>query len=424
MNQRPTYEPSRHFPQPQRLWDNAAQHATSLGCATCLELPLCGGVHTDAGVFDCSDLCSCKAKNKCDMVCRCNPAQFVARMREVGGLSFDNAPRVPARGLPDLPPVIPFVDHRYRRAALLDEPVVALSLYDVVNLATGEVRISSREALAHRFRIAERATVILSGVDKDGLIERWWELQNRPAVLAALAHLGVALITAPNYSVLTDVPRTDNLHAMKRILLSWTEMAAVGLRSALHVNGRTEHDYFRWANLISSRPEIEAIAFEFATGGGRGSRIDWHVTQLCALADRVKRPLALVIRGGGRKLHELRRSFARVSLIETDAFCRTLHRRRAYLTESGQVKWAKFPTPVGEAVDELLAHNVAVIRSAYEARIEATSPLTLPARAFPRRAAYRDGQPAQSCLLRQLDMAGQARSVPAEPQGIISTTKP
>lgn len=57
------------------------------------------------------------------------------------------------------------------------------------------------------------------------------------------------------------------------------------------------------------------------------------MAQLCALAARVRRPLALVIRGGGRKLGELRRHFANVSLIETEAFSRTIRRRRAYLTE-------------------------------------------------------------------------------------------
>ena len=85
--------------------------------------------------------------------------------------------------------------------------------------------------------------------------------------------------------MLTDVPRTDNLYAMKRILLAWTEMASAGIATALHVNGRTEHDYLRWSDLIAKRPEIEILAFEFATGCGRGERIDWHVNQLCGLAD-------------------------------------------------------------------------------------------------------------------------------------------
>lgn len=180
MNHRPPNEPSRHFPQ--RLWDDATRHARSLGCPTCLERDLCGGVHTDAGILNCRDLCSCKDRSKCDMVCRFNPSLFVARMREVGGLGFENAPRTPANGTPAIPMIVPFVDHRYGRVSTLDEPAIALSLYELVNLATGKPHVASRAELADRFRIPESATIIVSGVDKDGPIERWWELKDRIAI--------------------------------------------------------------------------------------------------------------------------------------------------------------------------------------------------------------------------------------------------
>lgn len=96
MNFRPAHEPSRQFRHPQRLWDDATQHAPSLGCSICLERDRCGSVHTDAGILDCRDLCTCADKTKCDMVCRFNPGLFVARMREVGG-SASTMHRVPAR---------------------------------------------------------------------------------------------------------------------------------------------------------------------------------------------------------------------------------------------------------------------------------------------------------------------------------------
>lgn len=422
MNGRPPHEPSRHFPQPNTLWDDAARHAPSLGCPTCLEQDRCGGVHTNAGIFDCGDLCTCKDKSKCDMVCRSKPSHFVARMREIGGLGFENAPRVSANGVPALPAVVPFVDHRYGRATTLDEPVVAISLYELVNLATGKPHVTSRAELAARFLIPEDAVIIVTGVDKDNPIERWWELEERASILAALKVLGITLITAPNYSVLTDVPRTDNLHSMKRILLAWTEMAAVGLPAALHVNGRTQHDYTRWAELVADRPEIEILAFEFATGCGRGERIDWHVAELCALADRVGRPLSLVIRGGGRKIAELRRHFAQITLVETDAFSKTIRRRRAYLTEAGRLKWAKSPTPKGAPIDDLLAHNIAFVRASYGTAAKPPLRLKPPTRRL-RRTVHRDGEPVQPSLLRQLHLSSEARGVPPEPQGVVAAAK-
>lgn len=422
MNRRPAHEPSRQFRQPQRLWDDAAHHAPSLGCPTCLERDRCGGVHTDAGILDCYDLCTCADKAKCDMVCRFNLSLFVARMREVKGLGFDNAPRTHANGVPKIPLVVPFVDHRYGRAAILDEPVVAISLYELVNMATGKVHVGSRAELAARFLIPDGAQIVVSGVGKDGPIERWWELTDRGSILAALKHLGVTLVTTPNYSVLTDVPRTDNLHAMKRILLAWTEMAAAGLPAALHLNARTEHDYSRWGDLIAGRPEIEVVAFEFATGCGRGERIDWHVAQLCALARRVGRPLSIIVRGGGRKLDVLRQHFAQVNLIETEAFARTIRRRRAYLTEAGQLKWAKFATPVGAPIDDLFAHNVSLVRAAYEVpRHSALASRSLPGR--PRRAAHANDESIEPCFLRELDLPGEAGGVAAQLQRVVATAK-
>jgi hypothetical protein len=189
MNERPSNEPSLYFPHPQRLWDDDIRHAPSLGYPTCLEFNRCGGVHTDAGVLDCRDLCSCRDKSRCDMVCRFNQRLFVARMREVGGLSFDTAPRVPPRGVPALPRLVPFIDHRYGRTGTLNEPVVALSLYEVVNMATGQLHVASQDELATRFLIPVDAMIVLSGVDKDGPIERWWELPNRPELLRGLARI-------------------------------------------------------------------------------------------------------------------------------------------------------------------------------------------------------------------------------------------
>ena len=422
MNDRSPHEPSRQFQKPQKLWDDPSRHSQALGCPTCLERDRCGGVHTDAGILDCRDLCTCADKSKCDMVCRFNPSLFVARMREVGGLDFDAAPRSGANGVPAMPMIVPFVDHRYGRAAVLDEPMVALSLYKLVNFATGKLHVTSRAELGARLLIPEAAQVIVSGVDKDGPIERWWNSKDRGSLLASLNELGITLATTPNYSVLTDVPRTDNLHAMKRILLAWTEMASAGLATALHVNGRTEHDYLRWSDLIAERPEIEILAFEFATGCGRAERIDWHVNQLCGLADWVGRPLAIVVRGGGRKLEELRQHFTQVTLVDTEAFARTIRRRRAYLTEAGRLKWAKFATPVGAPIDDLFAHNVSLVRASFETRLHAAiASRPLPRR--PRRAAHRDGEAVQPRLLNELNLASEARGVAPEPQGVVATAK-
>ncbi len=347
----------------QSLWDYADTMPCSLGCVSCVDRSICGGVHNGASFFDCGDYCRCKDKDTCDLVCRGKPKQFVERLREVGGLEFANVPRAQVVPIEALPPMVPLIDHATARVGKLNSPIVALSLYALLDIDADTLRYPDRAALSQKFGIDPNARLVVSGVARDRKIERYWAAKDRPAMLQQLAALDIALITPPNYSVLTDVPRTDNLHAMKRILMTTIEMMQAGLPTALHPNARTERDYERWGDLIAERPEIQYLAFEFATGAGRGERLDWHVAQLTALAARVPQPLGLVIRGGMRALEPLRAAFASVTMIDTDAFAKTCYRQAAQFRTDGRLVWRKHPTPPGAPIDALLQQNVAALQS-------------------------------------------------------------
>ncbi|MDR6129091.1 DUF4417 domain-containing protein [Sphingomonas sp. SORGH_AS_0438] len=355
--------PPRTFRNPQLLWDNPDTASLSLGCWGCVDRDSCGGAHKGGSFFDCSDYCRCADKSTCDLVCRGNPAAFVARVREVGGLKLMDSPRGPRVTVDPLPAMVPLIEHRSARSGRLNFPIVAVPLYTLIDLSRGTLKFRDREALATQFGIDPAARLVVSGVARDRKIERYWELANRKAMLDELCSLDVSLITPPNFSVLTDVPRYDNLHAMKRILLTCMEMANAGLPVALHLNARTEQDYRSWTQLLAARPEIECVAFEFATGAGRGSRIDWHVAQLCELAANVGRDLRLIARGGVRVLEPLRLAFNDVTMIDTDAFNKTRCRRQAYFTEAGRLLWRSYPTASGAPLDDLLEHNIATLHS-------------------------------------------------------------
>lgn len=347
----------------QSLWDDAATMPCSLGCVTCVDRPICGGVHNGASFFDCGDYCRCEDKASCDLVCRGKPKQFVARLREVSGLEFANVPRAPRIAVETLPPMVPMIEHATARVGTLNSPIVALPLYALLDIDAGTLRYPDRTALSQKFGIDPNARLVVSGVARDKKIEHYWAAKDRPAMLQQLAALDIALITPPNYSVLTDVPRTDNLHAMKRILMATVEMMQAGLPTALHANARTERDFERWGELIAERPEIQYLAFEFATGAGRGERLDWHVAQLTALAARVPQRLGLVVRGGMRALEPLRAAFAGVTMIDTDAFTKTRCRQEAQFRHDGKLVWRKHPTPPGAPIDALLQQNVAALHS-------------------------------------------------------------
>ncbi len=266
MNRRPAHEPTRNFRPSPRLQDDANRNARWLGCRSCPDFKACGGLHTEAGIFDCGDLCSCANQETCDTVCRRKPLAFFERVMEIGGFDLEATPRVAPIVASPLPDHIPLVGHRYGRVGKLAEHVVAVPLYEIFHMGTGEPHIHSRAELAARFLIPDDAIVIATGVDRDFKVERWWEFAARAKVMQALRDLGIALVTTPNFSLFTNVPRPDNLHGMKRIALSWAELMAAGIPAALHLNARTEFDYVRWTQFVAARPEVKIVAFEFGTG--------------------------------------------------------------------------------------------------------------------------------------------------------------
>ena len=422
MPPRPPHEPTPTFASAQRLLDDAAKFTPALGCSTCPDFSACGGLHIEAGLFDCAGFCTCADPAACDMVCRNKPQDFFQRFQEVGGFDLSTTRRVAALTPTPLPAVVPLIDHKYSRKTPLSETVVALSLYKLFSKSDGAPLVRNRAELAERFLIAEDATIVLTGVDRDAKLEAWWAFEDRERMLVTLRDLKVALVTGPNFSLFSDTPRPDNLHSMKRIALSWRELMDGGIPAALHLNARTDQDYRRWAKFIGERDEVAVVAFEFGTGAGYEGRIDWHVDRLSALADRVGRPLILVLRGGIPALSRLRTHFAQVILIETDAFARTLKRRRAEIAADGRLRWPRVTTEQGAPVDELLAHNIATRRT-YLLGATPPRPLRLVRGPAKRPADHADRETRQRSLVPDLEITLQAGAVTANLQNMVVAAK-
>jgi hypothetical protein len=157
---------------------------------------------------------------------------------------------------------------------------------------------------------------------------------------------------------------------MKRIALAHNEFLAEGLHAALHVNGRTETDFMRWAECLSEHPEITTLAYEFTTGASSAGRREQHTAWLCTLAKTVARPLRLLLRGSADGAPECRRAFDGVTVIETTAFVKTMKRQRAYSDSASRIHWKLDPTPIGAPLDDLLRYNLRVVseKFAFNAR--------------------------------------------------------
>jgi hypothetical protein len=351
------------------LTDDSSINTTLLGCPSCPHYSVCGGLSIKDSAFDCFDFC-CGNPNSCTRMCRNNPTRFVAQAREIGGYRFDHIPRTSARDYQLNDEIVPMIYHGSTRSTPLAGSTFALRLSDLVNFRKGRIRFHSRSELCDAYKINSSSEIILSGVDHDHRIEAWWSLgDKRSKIIESFIDLGIRLVTAPNYSVLLDNPRTDDLYAMSRIAIVFAEFQQVGLACALHPNGRTMRDFERWTDFIVSRPEISALAYEFITGPGSKFRQQFHLDRLADLARAAERKIDIIVRGDPNVIPFLRKHFYRVIYIDTTAFMKTIHRQRAERAANDLLHWSSAPTVIGDTVDTLMKNNIdeqlAFLRATY-----------------------------------------------------------
>ncbi len=340
------------------LTDDPSANSMALGCAPCPHRPTCGGLCVPAAIMDCLDLC-CNTPDRCTRVCRNRPESFVEQLREIDGFEFHNVPRAPARRVHMRSNIAPLIYHGSRRAHALRHDMFALRLPDLVNFKTARLKFADRAALCKSFGIDPTAQIILTGVNLDHRIEPWWSLgTKRVPLILGMVSLGIELVTAPNFSVVLDQPRTDDMHAMKRIAIVFSEFQEHGLACALHPNGRTDKDFDRWARFIADRPEISVLAYEFITGPGRVARKPFHLAHLADLARAAGRDLDIIVRGDPGVIPYLRQHFRNVVYIETTAFMKTIKRQRAERIGNDRLRWTPSPTAPNGDTDQMFAHNL------------------------------------------------------------------
>lgn len=328
-----------------------------IGCLSCREYDLCGGLKIDRAVYSCMDFCTCAEPSKCDIPCPNNPSVFVGRMREVETYSLDNISPAPSVKHKSLPNAIPILYGKASRRSLLNCEAVAIRLRDLFSARTGKPRFKNRRDLADRFCFSHDAKVVVVGVSEDNYLELYWERARSNGFPACLHDLDPALVTTPNFSVFSNVPRWADMHSVKRIAICWHEMASAGLPTSVHVNARTPHDYLRWTKFLIEHEEIQSVAFEFGTGAGIPARTPWHLKMLKMLGTGTRSRLKLILKGGRAHLGALSNYYRQVIFLDSSPYMKTIS-RRMHFEEDGKVSWESVLTLEGQGVEDLLDHNV------------------------------------------------------------------
>lgn len=168
----------------RRLWHDATKTPIKpLGCPSCPEFALCGGLQTSKELFDCTSLC-CESPDGCDRVCRQN-SLYARRVREVGGFELENVPRSRAIQSMRMPRFLPTLYHGATREMPFRRRWVGLPLYGLIERKDGTARFRTAAALRRRFVLDPHCRIVATGTAKDKSLERLWAVgQERRQAMA------------------------------------------------------------------------------------------------------------------------------------------------------------------------------------------------------------------------------------------------
>lgn len=350
------------------LYDDVGRYAAALGCYFCPLKDVCGGIHCKASLMDCHDHC-CGGRPDCSIVCKSNP-DFPIQFAEVDGFHLDNVPSFPCQPTGLMASVATLIYHGSKRRTPIIKSTIALRLTDLFDFKNGKSRYETRQSLNKHFEIDDSCNIIVSGVDHDKRIEPIWAMQQqRFDVFLAMSQLKLVSISPPNFSTVLNVPRTDNMHAMKRIAIVHDEMCRAGLPAALHVNGRTENDFIRWAKYIKERDFIDTISYEFITGSGLNERLKQHCDWLIMLTQVVDRDLNLVVRGNPSCIDHLVQYY-KITYIESTSFMKSMKRQISFPQGNYRLSWKHKPSSAGDCLSGYLETNMEAVRLALRNRYQ------------------------------------------------------
>lgn len=323
--------------------------SVGLGCQACPFLPDCGGVFSD---YDCLGSC-CGDPEHCQIACP-RSHHFGEVVQDSGGWNR-RIPTLKQNRACSLPLYVPCIQNGSQRHEPLSVPVVAVPTFTVTRHVTRQ-RFSSAADFRNHFGLSPQSRVILLSVKDDPDLESYWKYSESRLLPEYLATLGVEHITAPNFSLANNVPRTEHLVNLARSLRCIEEFSRAGMSVIPHLNSCNERQWRFWADFLKEHPEITLVAKEFQTGAAIPRIAQWHIEQLQMVQERIGRGLHLLAVGGRRHMGLLLK-LEQFTIIDSVPFLRTIFRRRMSRVDG---RWAIHLTRRGEPLDGLLRHNVDV----------------------------------------------------------------
>jgi hypothetical protein len=203
--------------------------------------------------------------------------------------------------------------------------------------------------------------VMISSIAQDQPLEDFWAEHTR--MLPPLCELNLLGMTTPNFSFMSDVPRTNSLYNQTRIFRIAERMTKAGIPTILHLQASTRRDWARWAELMKDQPAARFVALEFQTGPRERDVGDRYYFGLVGLQEELGRPLHPLVFAGGGRIDDLAKHFYTFSVIDSTPFMKTVNRQSLRQLPNNKWKWRPQRSKPGESLDILLACNIAMHRA-------------------------------------------------------------
>ena len=330
-------------------------------CAACAFLDECGGLDGEDFQKGCFSRCITHCvRHGCDMVCPVSALPFADYIADVGGLWAP--PRLPLTAFDpsELPPYVPQLNHRGSRTVALDEPWVTVPLYEVVGRnrrGRYVVKYDSPAQLRSALKVSRNTQIIVTSVTPDRIIEDFWAEHVVRNIPEKLACLGIAAMTVPNFSFMTDVSRINSLYNMSRSFRVAERLSEAGISTILHLNASTKKDWSRLADVFREQPHLTTVCVEYQTGPGRKEIGDRYFAGLVGMRDAIGRNLHPIALAGTGRIVQFRNSFPRFTVVDATPFMKTVH-RQVLVRVGRRWKWRKKETPLGATLNHYLASNI------------------------------------------------------------------
>jgi hypothetical protein len=325
--------------------------SVGLGCSRCTFLPDCGGTYQS---FDCLHEC-CHNFQSCKIACP-NSHQFGRLVRDSGGF-FPSIGALIQHNHVILPLYVPVIHHRYSRNSPLIEPIIGLPTSRVVALRRHFPDLNAVK-LRSLFGVRQDARIVLISVAQDYELEKMWRDMRVNDLPGFIGKLGVEHITSPNFSIPDDLPRTEGLVNIARILKASDEFSRARLSVIPHLNATHERQWRNWTSFLREHSHLRFVAKEFQTGLASAQKARWHIAKLLEVQQRIGRGVHLCAIGGRRHMAHMMRLDG-LTIIDSSPFLQTVHRQILTFPNG---KWVLSRIPTGQMLDGRLAENIEAYR--------------------------------------------------------------